>query len=168
MTALDLRDFLATGEFGGLTSSSERNDLRTLLGDPDDVGGISRNHPVPRIWRYGGVEFHFGTGSPSTLALLHFDHSNLPPAGTIGLTVEPWVLRSGLELDELSAACEREGIALGKVRDLGDGQEWWESGGGVILAFGEQGLEAVSRRYDVPVPGVAPGRDGVGQERDTG
>jgi hypothetical protein len=34
-----------------------RDELRSLLGDPDDVGAISRKYEHPSIWKYGEVEF---------------------------------------------------------------------------------------------------------------
>jgi hypothetical protein len=36
-----------------------RAELRALLGEPDDVGCISRKYKVPSIWKYGDVEFAF-------------------------------------------------------------------------------------------------------------
>jgi hypothetical protein len=36
-----------------------RDELRRLLGEPDDVGGTSRKHPTPVIWKYGDIEYHF-------------------------------------------------------------------------------------------------------------
>jgi hypothetical protein len=147
MATLSLRDFLATGEFGGLSSDSERDELRQLLGEPDDLGGTSRKHSVPHIWMYGGVEFTFGAGSPSTLELIHFDKPDIPPSGTSELTVKPWVLCEGMSSDDLSAACDDEGISLRRIRDPESGQEWWETSGGVTLVFSGDGLEAVSRPY---------------------
>ena len=147
MAVLDLREFLATGEFAGLTSNSDRDELHRILGEPDAVGGTTRKHPVPLIWNYGGVEFHFGIGSPSTLWLLFFDYPDLPPAGNPRLLVKPWIVRAGLTLEELQSVCNEEGISLKKVQDLGAGEECWETEGGVILVFSSERLEAVSRRY---------------------
>ncbi len=38
-----------------------RDELRQLLGEPDQVGGTSRRQRVPQIWKYGEIEYHFGT-----------------------------------------------------------------------------------------------------------
>jgi hypothetical protein len=148
METFRLRDFLETGEFPGLNQTSTQEDLRQTIGEPDTVGGTSRKHRVPRIWRYGGVEFTFGMSSSSTLVLIHFDAPDIPPSGSSRLEIEPWVLREGLSLDELRYACDSAGISLRKTHDAKDDEQWWQTSGGVTLVFGVDGLEAVSRRDD--------------------
>ena len=36
-----------------------RDELRQLLGEPDDVSAI-RQHGLPVIWKYGEIEYYFG------------------------------------------------------------------------------------------------------------
>jgi len=36
-----------------------REELRRLLGEPDDVSTGSRHKPLPMIWKYGEIEYHF-------------------------------------------------------------------------------------------------------------
>ena len=37
-----------------------RDELRRLLGEPDDVSVPSRRQREPMTWKYGEVEYHFG------------------------------------------------------------------------------------------------------------
>lgn len=39
-----------------------RDQLRHLLGEPDDVGGTSCSKRVACIWKYGNIEYHFDDG----------------------------------------------------------------------------------------------------------
>jgi hypothetical protein len=44
---------------GCLRLGMTREEVRALLGTPSDVGATSRRYPVPAIWKYGEVEFHW-------------------------------------------------------------------------------------------------------------
>jgi hypothetical protein len=39
-----------------------RENIRALFGEPDEMGGTSRKHKTPAIWKYGELEFHFKQG----------------------------------------------------------------------------------------------------------
>ncbi len=53
-----MRVFLRSGEFGPVRLGDAVDSLKSAFGEPHDVGGTSRRHRTPRIWRYGDVEFH--------------------------------------------------------------------------------------------------------------
>jgi len=53
------RRFATTGDIGPIRLGCTREELRGVLGEPDDRGGTSRKYPEPVIWRYGKLEFHF-------------------------------------------------------------------------------------------------------------
>ncbi len=38
-----------------------RDELQRLLGDPTDTSIPTRRQRFPMIWKYGDVEYHFGT-----------------------------------------------------------------------------------------------------------
>ena len=58
-----------------------RDQIEARLGPPDDVGGVSRKHPKPKIWLYGSTEINF---SPKThLVWMLFDD---PEKGGTGIT----------------------------------------------------------------------------------
>ncbi len=54
------KKFGATGDICPVRLGCTREDLRAWFGEPDDVGGTSRKHKTPSIWKYGELEFHFG------------------------------------------------------------------------------------------------------------
>ncbi len=143
---LNLRDFLATGDFFDLTGRSNRDDVAATLGEPDEIGLITRKYRHPRIWVYGGIELTFGPFAKSALELIHFDHPNLPPPGSDSLTIDSWVIAENAPFDEIRNACRDDGIELTR-RDLGSISQWLTSGG-VTLTFsddpGDSGLAAVS------------------------
>lgn len=42
-------------KFIGLT----RDELVSILGEPDDKGAVSRKYPTPSVYKYGDIEYHF-------------------------------------------------------------------------------------------------------------
>lgn len=55
-----------------LCSNTTREDMISLLGQPDDVGGFSRKFRNGSILKYSGTEFHFsGDKDMDTLALIY-------------------------------------------------------------------------------------------------
>lgn len=56
-----LQEAVHSDIFGTVRLGMSRDEVRECLGDPDDTGGTSRKQHVPRIWKYGEVELHFGT-----------------------------------------------------------------------------------------------------------
>lgn len=38
-----------------------RDELRRLFGEPTDTNVPTRNQRQPQIWRYGEIEYHFGS-----------------------------------------------------------------------------------------------------------
>jgi len=65
--------FQQTGDICPVRLGLPREELRSILGDPDDFGGTSRKHPLPRVWKYGHLEFHFGDSSAHGLCLIYQD-----------------------------------------------------------------------------------------------
>jgi hypothetical protein len=54
---------------GRIRLGMTREEVRSLLGDPDDTGGASRKYKHPCIWKYGDVEFHWPlTKSPGQIS----------------------------------------------------------------------------------------------------
>ncbi len=72
-----------TGDICPVALGDTRARIRELLGEPDDVGGTSRQHRLPRIWKYGSVEFHFGPRQSDGLDLIYAEM----PDGTPFLSI---------------------------------------------------------------------------------
>jgi hypothetical protein len=54
-----------------------RDEVRGILGDPEDIGGTSRKHRTPAIWKYGDLEFHFGPKVNDQLSLIYMEQDEL-------------------------------------------------------------------------------------------
>ena len=70
--------FRVTGDICPVRLGMTRDDLRAILGEPDDVGGTSRKYPNPAIWKYGELEFHFEQGQDGTLWLIYSEVNDVP------------------------------------------------------------------------------------------
>ncbi len=131
---IELEAFLRTGEFGPVRMGMSRDELLRLLGEPERLGGASRRHPVPPIWRYGDVEFHF-VPETGLLGLVFADGFEVP-RGALGLALEPGWLRGGLPLQAGLERLVEAGLphAL-RVPDYDPGQVVLELESGVLLGF---------------------------------
>jgi hypothetical protein len=59
----DASDYVRAGASMGnevVGLGATREELRQLLGDPTDTSAPTRRERVPRIWKYGEIEYHFG------------------------------------------------------------------------------------------------------------
>jgi hypothetical protein len=65
--------FGETGDICPVRLGCTREEIRSLFGEPDAVGGTSHKHKAPSIWKYGELEFHFGKKSTDTLSLIWSD-----------------------------------------------------------------------------------------------
>jgi len=55
---VSMREFLRSGQLGPFQPGDSIESLRNAFGEPHAVGGTSRRHRTPRIWKYGDIEFH--------------------------------------------------------------------------------------------------------------
>ncbi len=67
------KKFGETGDICPVKLGCTREHIRALFGEPDQVGGTSRKHKMPAIWKYGELEFHFGHKSTDVLSLIWSD-----------------------------------------------------------------------------------------------
>jgi len=67
------RKFGETGDICPVRLGCTREEIRSIFGEPDAVGGALHKHKPPKIWKYGDLEFHFGTKSTDTLSLIWSD-----------------------------------------------------------------------------------------------
>lgn len=62
--------FRRTGDICPIRLGMTRDEIRASLGEPDDVGGITRKHKLPSIWKYCALEFCFEHGREGRLILI--------------------------------------------------------------------------------------------------
>lgn len=70
--------FSRTGDICPLRLGMTRDELKAVLGEPDDVGGTSRRWRTPAIYKYADLEFHFGLGLQGRLTLIYQERDNVP------------------------------------------------------------------------------------------
>jgi hypothetical protein len=69
--------FRDTGDICPIRLGMSREEIRAILGQPDDVGVTSRKWRTPAIYKYGDVEFHFGLGPQGTLILIYRERDGI-------------------------------------------------------------------------------------------
>jgi len=67
------KQFKVTGDICPVRLGMSRDEVRAVLGDPEDTGGTSRKHSTPAIWKYDELEFHFGPGPDDHLELIYLE-----------------------------------------------------------------------------------------------
>jgi hypothetical protein len=64
-----------TGDICPIRLGMSRVEVRAIFGDPEDTGGTSQKYPTPAIWKYGGLEFHFGSKPDDNLSLIYMERN---------------------------------------------------------------------------------------------
>jgi hypothetical protein len=70
--SVSMREFLRSGEFGPVRLGDSADSLKRIFGEPPVVGGTSRRHRTPGIWKYGDIEFHL-TSNRKCVCLIFCD-----------------------------------------------------------------------------------------------
>jgi hypothetical protein len=68
--------FVQTGDICPLRLGASRQEVEALFGPPDDFSADATAPATAFIWKYAGVEFHFGTRPESHLWLIYMDAPN--------------------------------------------------------------------------------------------
>jgi hypothetical protein len=69
--------FRESGDICPIRLGMSRDELRAILGSPDDTGGTSRRHRTAAIWKYNELEFHFGSGPDDSLRLIYLERDDV-------------------------------------------------------------------------------------------
>lgn len=70
-------DYERTGSIRPVEPGMTRDELRRILGEPDDTSIRGRRRPLEGIWKFGRVEFHFDTDE--RLSLIYTEDDDLNP-----------------------------------------------------------------------------------------
>jgi hypothetical protein len=123
-----------------------REQVRNLLGEPDDTGITSRKYRTPSIWKYGDVELHFVPGQ-DRLILIFLDHFEVPASGKL-VNIDPWIIRRTLTLREAEEKLTESGIQYDAADyKWADNAKSLVTGIGTQLIFLEGGAELVTVSY---------------------
>jgi hypothetical protein len=152
VVAVDLQEFLFTGRFGPVELGMYREDVLGHFGLADLLGGTSRRHRTPAIWRYGSIEFHFESAR-GPLWLIHADDFDDLQGGS-RIALSPWCLSGRLRREEAEDEFRAAGLGFRVHRNRPvEDFVTLVTAGGVALLFGRDpndeesidGLQAISR-----------------------
>src|SRR5919109_4591244 len=118
---VNLKDFPRTLKLGRIHLGQHANDVAAILGEPDCVGGASRKHRWPPIWKYGDIEllFDYRTRQINMVVINFWEQKN--PSGGASIQLDPWIIKGGLRLDELTRRLDKEGIDYCEIDALNPG-----------------------------------------------
>jgi hypothetical protein len=118
---VNLKDFLRTLELGRIHLGQSANDVVAILGEPDCVGGESRKHRWPPIWKYGDIELLFDYRTMQIdLIVISFWKQDYPSGGA-AIQLDPWIIKGGLGIDELITQLDKESIDYCEVEPINPG-----------------------------------------------
>lgn len=80
-----MREFLRSGKFGPVGLGDSVDSLRNIFGEPPIVGGTSRRHRTPGIWKYGDIEFHLTSDAKRVCVIFcdTFEQLHLGPVASL-------------------------------------------------------------------------------------
>lgn len=127
MQRLNLQELTRRGRLGPIVLGMQDDVVRQALGEPDDIGGISRKYRRGNLWLFGDLELGF---EPKLRQLLHlsinFAGGRLDrPTGGPAMELDPWVFHGGLSPDAYTTALNGAGIAFQRSHPDGSNGDIW-------------------------------------------
>ncbi|MFE3167949.1 hypothetical protein [Streptomyces sp. NPDC059224] len=110
MKILDvLADMAKTGQLGSVFSGADWSDVTAALGEPWDIGTMSRNRKWPRLFAYGDLELSVCRCSKVTLICVQTwrEVVELPPSVAEGTETFP----AGLTYADVVSALDKAGCS---------------------------------------------------------
>jgi hypothetical protein len=107
--SVSMREFLSTGELGPIRLGSSVDSLKSVFGDPSDVGGTSRRRK-PGIWKYGDVEFHL-TNDCQRVCLIFCDSFEQLQFGP-GASLDRWFFEGHPPVESVESELMSAGIGF--------------------------------------------------------
>jgi len=118
---VNLKDFLRTLKLGRIHLGQGASDVTAILGEPDFVGGASRKNRWPSVWKYGDIELLFDYRTRLiNVVVINFREQKYP-AGAASIQLDPWIIKGGLRLDELTRQLDEEGVDYSEVEPINPG-----------------------------------------------
>lgn len=109
---VDMKSFLISGVFGQISLPMSRQDIKAILGEPDDWTS-EQSQSTASIWKYANVEFHF---EPRTdAAWMIFSDDLASSISTSALLLESWIVRGQIPLEDAEAALLQAGIVYQRI-----------------------------------------------------
>jgi hypothetical protein len=100
MIHVSLQDFVRTGEFGPLRLGMMREDVRSVLSERDGYTSYSNGDRMPSRLQYRNVTLMYPfAGSLDDRLFWIMLEDFATPSGGPHISIDPWVLHSGLTFD---------------------------------------------------------------------
>lgn len=123
MTAMaeskQMERFLLEGNLCGVHLGMTAEQVRALVGPPDDTGSTSNRYSHPAIYRYGSVELYFSRAAPYALtAIIWQAESNGAFRFASGCGDGSWQLTPEMIRSEAEAFLNRQGYRFEESQHL--------------------------------------------------
>ncbi len=100
MIDVSLSDVITGGVFGPIFIGMTSDRVREILGEPEATAPVSRKDRRPGIWRYGDLQFIFDGSERNQLGSVFMDNFDIPSGGR-AISLDPWIIRGGIALEEV-------------------------------------------------------------------
>lgn len=132
---ISLGDFLRYGTFGSIKLGMSREEIKSVLGEPDGVMQREKDkHPTG--FAYGDIEFYFVSSSDNRLCTIYFDHFDIPK-GNVKLSIDSWCIKGETTRVEIEDALTKANISFLPAKCFDQTMTGLETEAGVKLAFCE-------------------------------
>lgn len=112
LITVSLQEFARTGRFGPIQPGMLRDELKSILGEPDCWGGPNAESThTADIWKYGDIEFYLW--KTDVLYQIHSDDftgDNETPTGRNRMLVDPWIVRGFMDHRDFEKALRQLAI----------------------------------------------------------
>lgn len=104
---ISMKEFLQTGNLGGIRPGDQADHLLATLGEPDTITGNSR---AREVWKYGDVGFHFANDQRHIHLISCDSYGVFHMGGKI--QIDPWIFAGCPTLHEVETKLEAAGISF--------------------------------------------------------
>jgi hypothetical protein len=149
---VSLKEFLRSGQLGRISLGMHEDEVISILGKADAYGGSTRKYPEPSLFVYGDIElfYQYDTRLLTTIVINFWEPR--PPVGVGSIELAPWVIKGGLQAEELIAFLQEEGIPWCDVEPINFETRQIVAGSVVTLIFNNnidewKGSEGLCKLY---------------------
>lgn len=139
MIHIDIYETLLTGTFGTIKFGLTKNQLKQIIGSPEDWSRIKRREKESRIWKYGDFEVWFKPPDWTVYAVF-VDNFTIPLGGK-NLNVDCQSIRGEMSRIEVEKILDNIGVEFYKMPPPSPEQELIRTSTGVSFGFVKDDVE---------------------------
>lgn len=114
----NLKEFLQTLKLGEIHLDQHEDEVASILGKPDYVGGTSREYRRPSLWKYGDIEMYLDHETREVNSIVINLWKPEYPNGGYAIQLDPWIIKGGLRPDEFMRQLDKNGIDYCEVEPI--------------------------------------------------